>query len=88
MIGKHEPVGNEEGEWAPMMDDEERIGAVLRIRAGVKPMYISQGQRMSLQTALRFTLSVCAGPRIPRPTRHADRYVSELKAERYWRERK
>jgi len=82
LIGKHEPVGNEEGEWAPMMDDQERIGAVLRTRAGVKPMYISQGQRISLETSLRLTLSVCDGPRIPRPTRDADRYVSELKAER------
>jgi deoxyribonuclease V len=82
LIGKHEPVGNEEGEWAPMMDGQERIGAVLRTRAGVKPMYISQGHRISLETALRLTLSVCDGPRIPRPTRDADRYVSELKAAR------
>src|SRR5216683_2585576 len=82
LIGKHEPVGNEKGEWAPMMDGEERIGAALRTRAGVKPMYISPGHRISLETALRLTLSVCDGPRIPRPTRDADHYVSELKAAR------
>jgi len=81
LIGKHEQVGNEKGEWAPMMDGEERIGAVLRTRTGVKPMYISQGHRITLETALRLTLSVCNGPRIPRPTRDADRYVSEVKAE-------
>jgi deoxyribonuclease V len=81
LLGKHEPVGKEKGEWTPMMDGEERIGAVLRTRAGVKPMYVSQGHRVSLQTALRLTLSVCDGPRIPRPTRDADRYVSEVKAE-------
>ena len=82
LIGKHEPVGKEKGEWAAMMDGEERIGAALRTRAGVRPMYISQGHRISLETALRLTLSVCDGPRIPRPTRDADRYVSELKAAR------
>jgi len=48
----------------------------------VKPIYISQGHRISLETALRLTLSVCDGPRIPRPTRDADRYVNELKAAR------
>ena len=82
LIGKHEAVGNEKGEWAPMMDGEERIGAALRTRAGVKPVYVSQGHRVSLETALRLTLSVCGAPRIPRPTRDADRYVSDVKAER------
>ena len=82
LIGKHDSIGNEAGERAPMMDGQERIGAVLRTRAGVKPIYVSQGHRISLETALRLTLSVCDGPRIPRPTRDADRYVSELKAAR------
>src|SRR5258705_3157511 len=80
LIGKHGPVGKEKGEWAAMIDDEERIGAALRTRTGVKPMYISQGHRISLETALQLTLAVCDGPRIPRPTRDADRYVREVKA--------
>ena len=82
LIGKHGPVGKEKGEWAAMIDDQERIGAALRTRTGVKPMYISQGHRISLETALGLTLSVCDGPRIPRPTRDADHYVSELRAAR------
>jgi deoxyribonuclease V len=82
LIGTHDAVGKGKGEWAPMMDGEESIGAALRTRSGVKPMYISQGHRVSLETALRLTLSVCDGPRIPRPTRDADHYVSELKAAR------
>jgi deoxyribonuclease V len=82
LIGQHQPVGNEKGEWTPMLDGEERIGAALRTRTGVKLMYISQGHRVSLETALRLTLSVCDGPRIPRPTRDADRYAGELKAAR------
>ena len=82
LIGEHGPIGNEKGEWTAMMDGDERIGAALRTRAGVKPVYVSQGHRVSLETALQLTLSVCDGPRIPRPTRDADRYVSEVKAER------
>jgi deoxyribonuclease V len=81
LIGKHEPVGKEKGEWAAMIDGEERIGAALRTRSGVKPMYISQGHRISLETSIQLTLAVCDGPRIPRPTRDADQYVSKVKAE-------
>jgi deoxyribonuclease V len=65
--------------WAPMLDGEETIGAALRTRDGVKPVYVSQGHRVSLETAIRLTLSVVDGTRIPRPTRDADHYVSEVK---------
>jgi deoxyribonuclease V len=82
LIGTHGPIGNQKGEWMAMMDGEERIGAALRTRAGVKPVYVSQGHRISLESALRFLFSVCNGRRIPQPTRDADHYVSELKAAR------
>jgi deoxyribonuclease V len=80
LIGEHGRLGNEKGAWAPILDGREMIGAALRTRAGVKPVYVSQGHRISLETALRLTLSVVDGARIPQPTRQADRYVSELKA--------
>ena len=79
LIGKHGLVGRPEGMWAPILDGEETIGAALRTRAGVKPVYVSQGHRVSLETAIRLTLSVADGTRIPRPTRNADHYVSEVK---------
>ncbi|HEY1423011.1 MAG TPA: endonuclease V [Candidatus Acidoferrum sp.] len=79
LIGTHGRVGNEKGMWAPMLDGEETIGAALRTRDGVKPVYVSQGHRVSLETAIRLTLSVVDGTRIPRPTRDADHYVSEVK---------
>ena len=46
LIGTHGPIGNQKGEWTAMMDGEERIGAALRTRAGVKPVYVSQGHRI------------------------------------------
>ena len=39
----------------------ERIGAVVRTRTGVRPMYVSQGHRVSLETAIRLTLQVAGG---------------------------
>jgi deoxyribonuclease V len=45
----------------------------------VKPIYVSQGHRVSLKTAIRLTLAVSDGFRIPRPTRDADHYAGEIK---------
>jgi len=79
LIGTHGSLGDEKGAWAPLKDGEETIGTVLRTRAGVRPVYVSQGHRVSLDLAVRLTLSVCDSRRIPKPTRDADQYVSEVK---------
>jgi len=79
LIGTHGTLAEEQGAWAAMMNEEQIIGAALRTRAGVKPMYVSPGNRVSLQTALRLTLLVSDGKRIPRQTRDAHHYVSEVK---------
>jgi deoxyribonuclease V len=82
LIGTHGPLAHKQGAFAPLNDKDETIGAALRTRAGVNPVYVSQGHKVSLTTALRLTLSVCDGRRIPRPTRDADHYVSEIKRNR------
>src|SRR5262249_14610550 len=81
LIGAHDVVGRRQGEWSAIRDGDEIIGAALRTRSDCTPMYISAGHRVSLDTALRLTLSVCDGMRVPRPTREADRYVSRSKRE-------
>ena len=82
LIGTHAPVGETAGSWAPLLDEkakDERIGAVLRTRDSVRPIYVSQGHRISLESAIRFTNQVCDGYRIPRPTRDADHFAGETK---------
>ena len=81
LIGKHGPVGRKQGDWSAIRDGEETIGAALRTRTDCRPVYISSGHRVSLETALRLTLSVGDGTRVPRPTREADRFVSQTKRE-------
>src|SRR5437879_10538051 len=46
-------LGEETGAWLPLIDRQEVVGAALRTRRRVKPMYISLGHRISLETALR-----------------------------------
>jgi deoxyribonuclease V len=79
LIGKHGELKKEMGSWTELVDAGERIGAVVRTRNGVKPVYVSQGNRVSLETAIRLTLEVADGYRIPRPTREADHFASEAK---------
>ena len=81
LIGTHTEPGGERGSWSPLIDAEngETIGAVVRTRAAVRPIYVSQGHRISLAHAIEMTLAVCDGLRIPRPTREADHYVEALK---------
>ena len=88
LVGTHAELGEEAGSWAPLVDEKaraERIGAVLRTRKGVRPVYVSQGHRVSLETAIRLTSEVADGVRIPKPTRAADAFASERK-QRFLRE--
>jgi deoxyribonuclease V len=55
------------------------IGASPRMREGVKPVYISQGHRISLDHAIEFARAATDGLRIPRPTREADHFVEAVK---------
>jgi deoxyribonuclease V len=82
LVGMHNALAEKAGSWTPLFDENtggETIGAALRTRDGVKPIYVSQGHRISLESAIRLTLAVSDGVRIPRPTREADRLVSDVK---------
>jgi deoxyribonuclease V len=79
LIGVAEEPSPKAGSWAPLVDREEVIGAVLRTREGVKPVYISQGHRISLGRAVELARAVADGFRIPRPTREADHFVEDRK---------
>jgi len=71
LVGECDPVGEGVGDWSPITDRDEVVGAVLRTRRGVKPLYVSVGHRVDLATALDWTQR-CAGPyRLPEPTRRA-----------------
>ncbi|WP_297165488.1 deoxyribonuclease V, partial [Thermogemmatispora sp.] len=66
-------LGEAVGSWVPLRDQGEVIGAALRTREHTKPMIISIGHRVSLDTSIRYVLSCCRGYRLPEPTRLADR---------------
>ncbi|RAM51854.1 MAG: deoxyribonuclease V [Hapalosiphonaceae cyanobacterium JJU2] len=77
LIGKHEELPDIRGSWQPLIHKHETIGAVLRTRVGVKPVYVSSGHRISLPTAIDYVLCCTPKYRLPETTRIADKLASD-----------
>lgn len=77
LIGTFNAVPKAKGGWVPLMDDDEVIGAVLRTRTGVKPVYVSIGHRICLATAIDYVLRCTPRYRLPETTRRAHRLASQ-----------
>lgn len=76
LTGRHGPVPEGRGEWTPLVDKGETIGAVLRSRVGIAPLYISPGHRTCLETALHWVMRTLTRYRLPETTRWAHRLAS------------
>lgn len=79
LLGEHEEPGQEVGDWKPLMYQGRRVGAVLRTRRGVKPLYISTGHMVDLSTCVHMVLSCLRGVRLPEPQRRAHLAAEALK---------
>ncbi len=71
LCGRHEEPGIEAGSYAEVIHRGETIGIALRTRLGVKPVYVSIGHKVDLETAIHWVLKCCRGYRLPEPTRLA-----------------
>lgn len=76
LVGVHEPVPDRRGAWVPLHDRGEVIGAVLRSRVGVKPIYVSVGHRLSLRRAVEWVMACTGRYRLPQTTRAAHALAS------------
>jgi len=76
LTGKHNEVPAGKGSYVPLMDKDEQIGVVLRTRTNVKPLYISPGHRVSINTAHRLVMKCVTRYRLPETTRHPHRLAS------------
>jgi deoxyribonuclease V len=76
LCGTYQEPGLDRGSRTWLRDGEETIGAVVRTRTRVKPVFVSVGHRVSLPTAIDTVLRCGGGYRLPEPTRRAHRVAS------------
>jgi deoxyribonuclease V len=79
LTGRYGALPDERGATAPLIDHGEQIGVALRSRAGTKPLFISPGHRVSLETSVRFVMACITKYRLPETTRAADGLASHGK---------
>jgi deoxyribonuclease V len=72
LVGDYEPPQRTSGSTSLLTDAKETIGAVVRTRTGVKPVFVSIGHLMDLEDSIRVVLKSCRGYRLPEPLRRAD----------------
>jgi deoxyribonuclease V len=79
LVGKFAEPGSERGSWSEMIDKGEVVGAALRTKTNVQPIYVSPGHLIDLEGAIQLTLAADGGYRQPEPTRRAHNLVNALR---------
>lgn len=70
-VGHHDDPPHERGAWTPLIHRGDLIGAALRTRPQVKPVYISAGHRIDLASSIAVTMACTGKYRLPEPIRAA-----------------
>lgn len=76
LVGEYDEPGPLPGEHAPLLFKGRQVGWVLRSKARCKPLFVSPGHRVSVESCLALVLDCLRGYRLPEPTRLADRLAS------------
>jgi len=79
LIGRHEEPAQRKGSATRLMVEGRLIGMVVRTREKVKPVFVSPGHRMNIQTSVKMILSLCRGYRIPESLRQAHIFANQLR---------
>ncbi len=79
LCGQYEEPGPTRGDRSPLIDKGETIGAVVRTRANVSPLFVSPGHRCDLESAVALVLATTRKYRLPIPSRMAHDFVNEVR---------
>jgi deoxyribonuclease V len=79
LVGEYGNVGLEKGSHTPLIFKGKVVGCVMRTRDSVKPVFVSPGHQIDLETAMT-AINLCTTKyRLPEPTRLAHIYVNKLR---------
>ena len=79
LVGRYAMPGEEAGTWTPLIHDNREVGAAVRTRKRVKPVFVSPGHRIGLRRSRDIILACCRGYRLPEPTRQAHLAVNRFR---------
>ena len=81
LIGDYKEPKLRRGSWSPLLYNDTVVGAVLRTRDNVKPIFVSPGHRIDLKSSIDIVLTCISKYRIPEPLRRADFLSKRIKRE-------
>lgn len=76
LLGEFDEPSPQRGRFTYLIDRGETIGAVVRTRSNVKPVFVSIGHKVNLEDSIQFVLGCCRGYRLPETTRRADKLAT------------
>lgn len=79
LVGKYEEPAMERGAWTELIDKGEVVGAAVRTKKNVQPIFVSPGHLIDLEGAIELTIGTDGGYRQPEPTRRAHLLVNALR---------
>lgn len=79
LSGKYTSVGEKKGDYVLLKEGEEVLGAVLRTRKKVKPIFISPGYKIDLSNSIEIVLKCTEKYRLPLPVREAHIFVNQIR---------
>ncbi len=86
LVGEMAPLRSEAGSTAPLTSRGEVVGVALRTRRDVKPVYLSVGHYVDLESAVEIILACGKGYRLPEPIRQAHGVAKAARHSRVARE--
>jgi deoxyribonuclease V len=79
LVGEYREPETKRGSIEPLYHRTEQVGAIVRTRDKVQPVFVSQGHKISLKKAIEVVLACSTKYRLPEPTRRAHLLVNEIR---------
>lgn len=76
LLGEYQEPAESRGSYSDLIDKGEVIGRVVRTQDGIKPVFVSIGHKVGLETACQWVLRLSPSYRLPETTRTADHAVN------------
>jgi len=79
LVGHYGTVGSDAGDYAELTFNDRAVGAVLRTKKKIKPVFVSPGHMIGIRKSVEIVLQCCRVYKLPEPTRRAHLAVNRIR---------